>query len=424
MTPDVRRRTTVPRDLRRVGRNPFDLSLGQAKGGWTLSGSYIQQRGKRHYVYAYAGVDESTRRPRRKYLGTFPSERDAKRFEAELAHHPLYSAMIGPAGRPGLRLEQYVSRWIDQREALGKIRPHTAAGYRDRARLDIYPTLGHVPLGRISPPMIQALYTRLLTERSLAPATVRQAASILHASLRDAVKQGVVMKNPAAQCTAPSVPDHLDMEVWTQEQLDAYLGDAVATATPSVLAFFMTLVATGCRPGELAGAPEDAVDFKRHTLRVRRNLVKAGRQPVFDEPKTRAGYRTIDLPSEAIEAIRTALLWKKRQRLKTGPRFLDGGTLFCTPRGRPLDRRVLRARDHLPRLRRCNLPDARIYDLRHLNISYNVAEGVDLRTVANRAGQRDMAYLVQRYAHSIAAAQERAVAVSSTLLAQTAGLVR
>ena len=211
-----------------------------------------------------------------------------------------------------------------------------------------------------------------LVERGLAPATVKQAAPILHAALGDAVKQGIVMKNVAAQRTPPSVPDHLDMDVWTQEQLDAYLADAAATASPSVFAFYVTMVATGCRPGELAGAAEGAIDFDRRTLRGRRKLMKAGRQPVFDEPKTRMGYRTIPLPPEAIAAVRAALLWKKQRRFKMGPQFRDGGTLFCTLRGRPLDRRVLRARDHLPRIERLRLPDTRIYDLRHLNITYTI----------------------------------------------------
>jgi integrase len=399
------------------------LVSGQERG-WSLSGSYIQQRGKSFSVYAYAGVNPVTKRPMRKYLGTFLSRREAERCRVELAHHPLYSAMIGSAGSPRLRLESYVSTWIDEREALGKIRSHTAVGYRERARLDIFPSLGYVPLARLSPPMIQALYTRLLRDRGLAPATVKQAASILHASLRDAVRQGVIMKNPAAQCSAPSVPDHREMSVWTEAQLAAYLTDAAVTATPSVLAFYITMVATGCRPGELAGAPEDAIDFERAMLRVRTNLVSPGRQPVFDEPKTQTGHRTIKLPPEAVEALRAGLLWKKAQRLRLGPRFHDGRTLFCTPRGRPLDRRVLRARDHLPRLRRLNLPDARIYDLRHLNISYSIAAGVDLRTVADRAGHKDPGYLIRRYAHAVAAAQERAVDVASNLLAKPAGVAR
>ena len=196
-----------------------------------------------------------------------------------------------------------MAAWIDEREALGKIRPHTAAGYRERAALDTFPTLGHVVLGRVSPPMIQALYTRLLRERGLTPATVKQAASILHAAFRDAVRQGVFMKNPAVQCTPPSVPGRRDLDVWTPEQLGAYFTDAATTATPSVHAFYATMAVTGYRPGELLGASEEAVDLVRGTLRVRATLVKAGRQPVFGEPKTGTGYRTILLPPEAVVLI-------------------------------------------------------------------------------------------------------------------------
>jgi integrase len=88
----------------------------------------------------------------------------------------------------------------------------------------------------------------------------------------------------------------------------------------------------------------------------------------------------------------------------------------------PSDRPACVARDHLPRLARLKLPDAHIYDLRHLNITYQYAGGTDPRTIADRAGHRDQHYLAKRYAHTVAAAQERAVNVSSALLAR-AGLV-
>ena len=205
--------------------------------------------------------------------------------------------------------------------------------------------------------------------------------------------------------------------MWTEEQLGAYLTDATATTTPSVYAFYVTMAVSGCRPGELLGAPENAVDLKLGTLRVRTNLVKPGRDPVFGDPKTRTGYRTILLPPEAIDAIKAVLLWKKERRLKMGRAFRDGGTLFCTMRGRPIDRRVLRARDHLPRLARLKLSDSRVYDLRHLNITYEIAAGVDPGTVADRVGHKDPGYMMRRYAHAVATAQERAAAVAGHLLA-------
>jgi integrase len=223
------------------------------------------------------------------------------------------------------------------------------------------------------------------------------------------------MKNPADRCTLPSVPDHRDIIAWTSAQVAAFLTDA---KEPSVYGFYVAAIATGCRPSELLGASEDAIDFDRGVLRVRTTLVQAGRAPTYSTPKTRAGVRDVPLPPEAATAIRMALVWRKEQKLRLRPKFVDGGTCFCTERGRPINRRVLLARDFRPRLRRLGLK-GRLYDLRHLHVSFLVASGVDLRTVADRAGHTDPGYLIRRYAHAVASAQERATAVASNLLAKS-----
>ena len=365
------------------------------------------------------------------------------------AHHPLHCASVGPAGSTRLRLEPAVLAWIDERVALKKLRPHTADNYRARARLNLFPTLGHVPLARLSAPMIQALYTHLLTEgrkrlripdpgqtrlnkseqerrpdRTLAPSTVMLVASVLHSTLKEAVRKGLIMKNPADQCTPPDVPKRKHVDLWTPEQIAAYLDDARETATPSVYAFYATIIGTSARLGELAGAPETASDLRRGRLRVLVNLVKSGRRPVFGRPKTEAGDRSIAISTALVEIIRTALHWKHEQQLRLGPAFRDGGTLFCTPSGRPLDFRVLRARDHLPRIKRLGLPHITIYDLKHHSVSYTIANGVDARTAADRAGHTDPGYLLRRYSFAVTAAEERAAETATNLLPKPAGSAR
>lgn len=396
-------------------RFPSNFASTEMRRGWSLSGTCIVQRGRKFAVCAYGGVDPETGKKRYRWFSGFSTHKEADAFKQTLAHHPSFAAGAGPYCPPRLRFGDYLFRWIDERQALERIRPHTADGYRDLADRHIVPTLGHMPLARLSPPAIQALYSRL--RGHLSPATVRQIAAIVHCSLEDAVRQGLAARNPADNATPPSVPEP-ERTVWTPEQVAAYLADAHETATPSVFAFYMAMFGTGCRPGELLGAPEEAVDLTRRppVLHVRTTLVRAGREPVLGQPKTAKGRRIIVLPDEAAAAIKDALRWKKERRLRLGPKFRDGGTLFCTPRGRPLDRRVLRARDHMPRVRRLGLPDARIYDMRHVSITHGVAAGVDPRTMADRVGHTDPGYMMRRYAHAVTAAQERAAAVASTLL--------
>lgn len=327
---------------------------------------------------------------------------------------PLFAAGIGLSGDPRLRLDS-IAEWIDHRGATGRLRPHVAAHYCQLAARHIVSRLGHVPLVRISPVMVRAFHAAL-AHSGLAPATVRQVASILRAALREAVSMGLVAKNPCDQVPLPPAPDP-EIAPPSLEQLHAYLADARETATPAVFAFYVAMAASGARPGELLGAPEDAFDPRAGTLRIARTLTRPGAAPAFAPPKTRQGARTILLPPEAVEAIKAALRWKREQKLRLGERFRDAGLLFCTPTGRPIDRRLLRARDHLPRLKRLGLPPMRIYDLRHLHATRLVAAGVDWRTAADRLGHADPGYMIRRYAHAVAEAQQKATDVARALVA-------
>ncbi len=286
--------------------------------------------------------------------------------------------------------------------------------HTDMARLHLAPILGHIPLSRLGPPVIEQLYLTLLS-RGLSPATVRRAAETLHAALEDAVHRGLIARNPQDNTTVPSVPKY-QPTILSPEQVIAYLADARETATPSLYALYITAATCGLRLGELTGVPEDAADFPRRLLHVHQTLVKAGAAPVYGQPKTASGKRTILLPDEAVEVIRTAVRWKKERRLRLGPKFRDAGLLFCGPHGRPINPSNLRNRDHLPRLARLGLPRTRPHDLRHFHGTGLTAAGVDPRTVADRLGHKDPAFTLRTYAHGTAQAQERAAEIANELL--------
>lgn len=125
-------------------------------------------------------------------------------------------------------------------------------------------------------------------------------------------------------------------------------------------------------------------------------------------------------PSFPTVALSTSLpKLKKEQRLKLGPKFRDAGLLFCGPKGRPLNPSNIRNRDHLPRLVRLGLPRTRPHDLRHFHATFLTANGVDIRTSADRLGHRDPGFMLRTYAHANAKAQERAAEVANELLMKT-----
>jgi integrase len=126
----------------------------------------------------------------------------------------------------------------------------------------------------------------------------------------------------------------------------------------------------------------------------------------------------------AAAAIQRALVWKKEQRLKLGPKWRDAGLLFCGPRGRPINPANLWNRDHAPRLERLRLPHSRVHDLRHFHGTQLAAAGVDARTIADRLGHSKVSFTLQTYVHPALEAQERAAVAANDLLMKVQGSSR
>ncbi|HTT90436.1 MAG TPA: hypothetical protein VMF65_12865, partial [Acidimicrobiales bacterium] len=98
------------------------------------------------------------------------------------------------------KLGELLERWLDY------IRPNRAAytidEYRRLINKTIKPALGNVRLDRLSAPQLDAFYPSL-QEKGLSGSTIHQHHSILHASLRRAVRWGLIAANPADRATAP-----------------------------------------------------------------------------------------------------------------------------------------------------------------------------------------------------------------------------
>src|SRR5208283_5450953 len=63
-------------------------------------------------------------------------------------------------------------------------------------RLHVFPALGHLRLARLTPVAVEAFYKDLQT--SLSGATIVFIHRMLHKAFRDAVRKGLLMRNPAS----------------------------------------------------------------------------------------------------------------------------------------------------------------------------------------------------------------------------------
>lgn len=270
------------------------------------------------------------------------------------------------------------------------------------------------------PQSIQQMYSALLTQ-GLSRTTVRHIANQLHKAMGDAVRRGVIARNPVEQ-TDPPKRDTRAATTFTPEQLQQYLEDAKQTSPIYLWTLYWTIAGTGMRFGELLGLRDVDVDLEHGVLFVRQTLKQSGPHAKFGKPKTDRSRRTVTLPGEVVDALRQLRKWRLERQLRLGPKFRDHGLVFCLPDGRPLHQNNIRQRDHYPRLTRLKLPRIRIHDFRHTHGTQLTDAGVDARTLADRLGHSSPAFTMSVYVHGTNEAQRRAAETASKLLVKPAPL--
>ena len=107
--------------------------------------------------------------------------------------------------------------WLDcwyQRECKPQIRPKTQADYENRIYQHIIPELGAIPLAKLTAADLQQFYNRLKQGgrllrveqygSGLSDRMVKSCHVTCRMSLDQAVAQGLILKNPALSCKAPT----------------------------------------------------------------------------------------------------------------------------------------------------------------------------------------------------------------------------
>jgi integrase len=130
------------------------------------------------------------------------------------------------------------------------------------------------------------------------------------------------------------------------------------------------------------------------------------REPERDdtsETKSRAGRRAVGLPDELVQLLRAHRAEQDRDRETAGQLWTDGGWLFATPTGGPLNPRT--DYDEWKRLLlRAGVRDGRLHDARHTAATVLLLLGVPERAVMGIMGWSHTA-MAARYQHITAPIQ-------------------
>jgi integrase len=335
---------------------------------------------------------------------------DAQTYLNDVLHSKDTGTFIQPVA---LTLNEYLMKWL-ARGARPRVSERTHEGYQYLLDRHVQPELGKQKLSDVRPLHIQKLYSDM-QERGLSARTVRYLHAVLSSALKQAVRWGMLARNPAELVELPRQA-RKEMQALSPTEAAEFLKAAASDRWGVLFAFAL---ATGLRPEEYLGLQWKDVDLERGIVTIRRALVwrSIGGGWYFGEPKTTRSRRQIPLPASTLRALAEHRRKQAAERLKAGAIYQQNDLVFATPEGGPLAPRNLKRRHFRPILERAKLPpDFRLYDLRHSCATLLLAAGEHPKVVSERLGHASITLTLDVYSHVLPTMQEAASQKLESLL--------
>jgi integrase len=217
---------------------------------------------------------------------------------------------------------------------------------------------------------------------------------VLGGALRDAERDGIVVKNVCKIQKAPKVPE---TEMVIVQDVPAFIARIAGARlyVPAVVA-----LCTGLRLGELLALRDRRLDLDRKVMEVAEALEETkAKGIVFKTPKSKAGRRKLTLPDIAVDALREhrKQLLELRMKLALGKLGPDD-LLFPNLDGGP-QRPSSVSSDWGELAERIGMPEITFHSLRHSHVSQLIASGVDIVTISKRLGHAKPSVTLAIYSH-------------------------
>lgn len=355
---------------------------------------HIEKRGDNVWrVTVFLGTDPTTGETERHRKTIHGTKKDAQRYLTAA----LRERDLGRFSEPSkLRVNEYLDRWLDD-AARPRLAERSLSDYTEILIRYVRPHIGTVPLDRVTPLLLQGMYTDL-QKKGLTAATVRKAHAVLHSALKQAVRWRLLTYNPARDLELPRI-EKKEMQALDETQAQRFIE---AAAQDSRGLAYLVGIASGMRPQEYLGLRWPDLNLSNGAVRIQRvlNWRRKGGGWVLTEPKTARSRRTVILPSSLLPALREHRARQNEDRLRLGTEYQTHGFVFATAVGGPLDSGNLNARHFKKILAAAGLPlTLRPYALRHSCATLLMAAGKNPKVVAERLGHASTMMTLDVYSH-------------------------
>ncbi len=362
----------------------------KSKGSWQIQ------------IYTGTGPDG---KPCRHFETVRGRKGDAQRRLTELLSS-LDKGVYTPPGR--LTVAEHLHQWLE-----GYVQTNcsqrTLDGYQSIIETHLIPALGQVQLKHLHPQAIQSYYGKAC--ESLSARTVHHQHRVLSQSLKFAVRQGYLGRNPAEMVDPPS-PRKNTMRTLTPSEVEVLFENAQDNYYYPVI---YTAVSTGLRQAELLGLRWRDIDLDMLSISVSQVLYKRCGICVFTEPKTSHSRRRVAMTPKLALYLREYKAERERLYRELGKPLTLDDLVFTSVEGKPIDPCVL-SHAFGRMAARAGLEGVHFHTLRHTFASLMLLRGAKPKVISEALGHSSVAFTMDTYSHIIEGMQSDAMALLDEVL--------
>lgn len=336
--------------------------------------AHIERRKKNRWRARYRAPDGRERSK------TFDRKIDAERFLVNVEVEKLKGQWVDPRlGRT--TVGEWAESWF---ASLVRPKQRTIYGYRSVLNRHVLPAFGDVPLGRLEPMAIRE-WVSGMTTGGVGPSTIRQAWLLLSQILGAAVKDGLIVRNPAQGVEIPRIRPRERFYLTADEVV------RLAEETPEPYdTLVWVLAGTGVRFGEAAALRRKRCDLLRSRLDIAEAVEEVAGRIAFGETKTYT-RRAAALPPLVRDRLAA--------HMRTVPPKPDS-LVFTGPEGGPLRYSLWYPRVFRPAVVRAGLPENMgVHSLRHTFAALSVANGEHPKSIQTALGHSSIQVTLDTYGH-------------------------
>lgn len=304
-----------------------------------------------------------------------------------------------------ITVEEYCINWL-KNVKINELKPSSYDRKETTLLNQVFPLIGMLQLPQLSIDNVQEMINQL-RKNKLSYSTIKKAYEAINECCKYAMIRGDLQKNPCIGVSLPKNLKHRDSDIkfYTEEQIKLLLEQSIVKYSNGKNKYrlgygIQFLLYTGLRIGEALALTWKDVDFENKTIRINKNLKQVKNRDnnsqikykviIQDSTKTKSGSRIIPLNNKSIEAL-------NHIKEITG----QYEYIFSTETGNVI---FARAFDTMFRKIQTNCGFKEIYGvhaLRHTFASLLFKKGVDVKTVSEILGHKDVSVTYNIYIHLI-----------------------